>query len=176
MKFIMSERITENLVRELLKSKGFYSNKNITVEEQSSSFKNINELLKTSSKSGKDNKGFPEFIISSTDFPSHVIVIECKKDIKNHESQNLDKPKDFAVDGALWYSEKLARKFKVISIGVSGQSKSSLKISVFFQDNHKTSALRLKTRSEKPVEEFMSFNDFVPTSDYDPVVSKKKIR
>lgn len=175
MKFIMSERITENLVRELLKSKGFYSNKNITVEEQSSSFKNINELLKTSSKSGKDNKGFPEFIISSTDFPSHVIVIECKKDIKNHESQNLDKPKDFAVDGALWYSEKLARKFKVISIGVSGQSKSSLKISVFFQDNHKTSALRLKTRSEKPVEEFMSFNDFVPTSDYDPVVSKKRL-
>ena len=78
MKFIMSERITENLVRELLKSKGFYSNKNITVEEQSSNFKNINELLKTSSKSGKDNKGFPEFIISSTDFPSHVIVIECK--------------------------------------------------------------------------------------------------
>ena len=67
MHFIMSERITENLVRELLKSKGYFSNKNITVEEQSSRFENINELLKTSSKSGKDNKGFPEFIISSTD-------------------------------------------------------------------------------------------------------------
>ena len=128
----MSERITESLVRDILKSKGYYSNKNITVEEQSSKFKNINDLLKTSSKSGKNKKGFPEFIISSSDYPNHIIIIECKKDTKNHESANLDIPKDYAVDGAIWYSKKLAKRFKVISVGVSGQKKSNLKISVFF--------------------------------------------
>ena len=171
----MSERITESLVRDILKSKGYYSNKNITVEEQSSKFKNINDLLKTSSKSGKNKKGFPEFIISSSDYPNHIIIIECKKDTKNHESANLDIPKDYAVDGAIWYSKKLAKRFKVISVGVSGQKKSNLKLSVFFQDSFKSNPLRLNTKYEKPINEILSFGDFVPTTDFDPVVSKKRL-
>ena len=62
-----------------------------------------------------------------------VIVIECKADIKKHESKNRDKPKDFAVDGVLLYSEYLAKEFDVISIAVSGQTKSELKVSHFLQ-------------------------------------------
>lgn len=62
-----------------------------------------------------------------------VIVIECKADIKKHESKKRDKPKDFAVDGVLLYSKYLAKEFDVISIAVSGQNKKEPKISHFLQ-------------------------------------------
>ncbi|GIR20048.1 hypothetical protein CM15mP35_03090 [bacterium] len=50
----------------------YYENPNITVEEQTSDFKNIQSLLKCS-KSGSGRKGFPEFIITSTDFPDYMV-------------------------------------------------------------------------------------------------------
>ena len=62
-----------------------------------------------------------------------VIIIECKADITKHESKNRDKPKDFAVDGVLLYSEYMAKEFDVISIAVSGQNESELKVSHFLQ-------------------------------------------
>ena len=62
-----------------------------------------------------------------------VIVIECKADVKKHESENRDRPKDYAVDGVLLYSQYLAKEFDVISVAVSGQKKSELKVSHFLQ-------------------------------------------
>ena len=43
----------------------------------------------------------------------------------------------------------------------------------FFQDSFKSNPLRLNTKYEKPINEILSFGDFVPTTDFDPVVSKK---
>jgi len=77
--------------------------------------------------------GKPEFIISFTDDPSIIIVVECKSDISKHESKTREKYSDFAVDGVLLYSSYLAKEFDVIAIAVSGETKKKLKISHFLQ-------------------------------------------
>lgn len=50
----------------------------------------MDEALKTASKSGKNNKGRPDFIFKVKDF---LIVIENKADTKYHES--IDELKNF---------------------------------------------------------------------------------
>ena len=61
-----------------------------------------------------------------------IIVIECKRSIKKHESENRNKPKDFAVDGALYYAKFLKERYNVIAIGVSGSKKDESKVSTFY--------------------------------------------
>jgi type I restriction enzyme M protein len=124
-----NERITENIVRqhfEIFKDE-------LKLEEQKSINPKIDKLLKNASKSG-NGYGFPEFIIS---FPSPnsnlIIVIECKADIKKHESKSHDRYKDYAIDGVLLYSSYLAKEYDVLSIAVSGQTEEELKISHFLQ-------------------------------------------
>ena len=129
-KFMANERKTENLVRNLLKSKGYYDDKNIIVEEQASDHPKIDKLLKSASKSGK-GRGYPEFIIRFKDNPDNVVVIECKADISKHESKNRKKYKDYAVDGAILYASCLKDEFNVMAIAVSGQNKKELKISQY---------------------------------------------
>ncbi len=67
------------------------------------------KLLKNASKSG-NGAGYPEFLISfpspNTDF---LIVIECKADIKKHESKDRDNYSSFAVDGVLLYASYLKK-------------------------------------------------------------------
>ncbi|MDQ7982919.1 MAG: N-6 DNA methylase [Spiroplasma sp.] len=126
---MVNERITENIVREKLKKLNYYENENLIIDEQISSNENIRNLLKFSSKSGKGN-GKPEFIIWHKN-KNLVIVLECKYNIKNHISENLDLPKDFAVDGALHYASSLKEKYNVIAIGVSGKNPENIKISAY---------------------------------------------
>lgn len=130
-----NERLTENIVRELLFSKGYFDDETIIVEPQSSSIERISKLLKSASKSGKGNKGFPEFIISFKNKPDEIIVIECKSSIAKHESSNKEKyfenPKDYAVDGALWYASFLKDDFNVTAIAVSGENEKEKKISSY---------------------------------------------
>lgn len=99
-----NERKTENFVRDFLREWGFYNAANtIQVEEQKSEIEQIKKLLRGASKTGKGGKGAPEFIITNPSLPDFVIIIECKANIKNHESINLDKPNHYAVDGVLHY-------------------------------------------------------------------------
>lgn len=127
----MNERITEDIVRDILKeNKKKYPK--VTIEEQKSENPRIEKLLKNASKKG-NGVGKPEFIITFHDVTDLIIVIECKADTKKHESKNRDNPIDYAVDGVLLYSEYLSKEFDVISIAVSGQNKSNLKISNFLQ-------------------------------------------
>lgn len=125
----MNERITENFVRDHFKNDPLYSS--IKIEEQKSYCKKITELLLTASKSGK-GIGKPEFIIS---FPAgnmdYLLVIECKAGTAQHRSQNLDNPKDFAVDGVLHYASKLSNQYDVVAIAVSGQTAQELMVSNF---------------------------------------------
>lgn len=125
--YMANERKTENIVREYLKN-----SINFTIEEQSSDNQKINKLLKQASKVGS-GKGFPEFIGQFKNNPDLLIVVECKADFRKHESVTRDNYKDFAVDGALLYSSYLSKEFDVISIAVSGENKSELRVSHFMQ-------------------------------------------
>lgn len=117
-----NEAKTENLVRDLLKSKGYYKDTNIIVEEKKSDTPQIDKLLKTASKKGM-GKGYPEFLIHSNRITDFIIVIECKADITKHVSKTMDCYPDYAVDGVRLYSSCLSKGYDVISIAVSGEHK-----------------------------------------------------
>ncbi len=125
-----NERITEELVRDHFKNDPSFNV--IKLEEQKSANLRIEKLLKHASKSG-DGSGKPEFILSYKNNSDFLIVIECKADIKKHESRNIDKPKEHAVDGALLYSSYLSKEFDVLAIGVSGQKQEEIKVSHYLQ-------------------------------------------
>ncbi len=122
----MSERITENLAKDLFISK-WYEKK--LIEEQKSQNPIIDKLLKWWSKKW-EGKSKPEFIISFPD-SDILIVVECKPYINQHESQNKDKLADFAVDWVLYYWAKLSKQYNIIAIAISGQTEKELKISNF---------------------------------------------
>jgi len=102
----------------------------IEIEEQSSDSIKIDKLLKTASKKGM-GKGYPEFIITYKTNPDLLIVIECKADVKKHESKNRNNYVDCAVDGVLLYASYLSKSYDVLAIAISGEKKSNLKISHF---------------------------------------------
>lgn len=127
-----NERITENFFRNFVFQDQSYVGNKVIFEEQSSKDIKIDKLLKNASKGG-NGKGYPEFVIQFKENPDFIIVVECKADSKFHESKNRDRYKDYAVDGALLYSSFLSKEFDVLSIAISGEKKSNLKISHFLQ-------------------------------------------
>ena len=127
----MNERKTENLVRRHLDALGYSHAQSILIEEQSSDNKQIRGLLKGASKHDGGGIGSPEFLITSSLLPDFIVVYECKADPRFHESANLDKPRDFAVDGALHYAKHLAAKFNVVAIGASGMTDKDFKSSAW---------------------------------------------
>lgn len=124
----MTERKTENFVRDALRKLGYYYDNAIVIEEQKSDNPKIDKLLKNASKKGS-GKGYPEFIIQSKTCVDFIIVIECKSDIAKHISKTLDCYADYAVDGALLYASFLSKEYDVLAIGVSGQNPKELKVS-----------------------------------------------
>jgi hypothetical protein len=124
-----NERITEDIVRNHFKNDPLF--KSIKFEEQKSYNKRVIDLLQNASKSGK-GVGKPEFIIS---FPTgnidYLLVIECKANVSNHQSPQLDNPKGYAVDGVLHYAKALSAEFDVVAIAVSGQTEQELLVSHF---------------------------------------------
>jgi len=123
-----NERKTENIVRRHFTK----FEDSCKIEEQKSENPKINKLLQNASKRG-NRAGYPEFIISSNDYPDFLIVIECKAKPSKHESVTRDKYAEYAVDGVLLYSSFLSKEFDVLSIAVSGENKTELKISHFLQ-------------------------------------------
>lgn len=119
-----NERNTEILVRNHFSK--FTSD--IIIDEQQSSHPIINKLLKNASKSGT-GRGYPEFIIQYKQHSDFIIIVECKSDIKKHESENLDKYAEYAVDGVLLYAANLSKNFDVLAIAVSGENLSELNVS-----------------------------------------------
>ncbi len=125
-----SERITENLVRSMLQDAGYYDDKNIIVEEQSSRNVKVDKLLKNASKSGL-GKGRPEFIITDIHNSDDIIVIECKANTTQHESDTKQNYKNYAVDGVLLYASFLKKEFNVTAIAVSGETDKEKKVSTY---------------------------------------------
>lgn len=77
-------------------------------------------------------KAKPEYLISFNDDRTSIIVIECKKDLKKHVSKDYSYPKDYAVDGVLFYAKYLKEEYNVIAIAISGTKKEQLKINSFY--------------------------------------------
>lgn len=80
---------------------------------------------------GGSGKAKPEYIITFKDDINTIIVVECKKSVKKHESEDRDHPKDYAVDGALYYAKFLKAEYTVIAIAVSGTKADNMRVSAF---------------------------------------------
>jgi type I restriction enzyme M protein len=149
-----NERITENFFRQFVFQDDSYLQSKIVIEEQSSKDIKIDKLLINASKSG-GGKGYPEFIIQFKENPDFIIVVECKASTKYHSSQEKNKYKDYAVDGALLYSSFLSKEYDVLSIAISGDDKNNLRISHFLQ---------LKGTNE--AHSIFAENQFLPLDNY----------
>jgi type I restriction enzyme M protein len=169
-----NERITENLVRDILRELKYYDNKDTVVEEQKSQIEEVKKLLKGASKTGKGGIGAPEFIISSFETPDFIIIYECKAETNKHQSPKLDKPIDFAVDGVLHYAKQLSKSYNIIAIAVSGQSRESLKISNFIYPKGASTHKNLVNKAGNKIQSIVSFEDYIEHGTFDPDVAKKR--
>jgi len=114
----------------------------IKFDAQGSDIKELNEVLKSASKRGTGNAGYPEYVAVVKDY---VIVIEDKADLSKHErltdtgiiSVEQRDIANFAVNGAYFYAKHIAQNSsfrKVFAIGVSGNEKHH-KISPLYVDD-----------------------------------------
>ena len=145
---------TDLWVYELLKEA------NISLTAQGCDIKEIDEALKTASKSQTGNSGYPEYCGVVKDF---ILVIEDKASLDKHlykDEKALIAPdvkavRDYAVNGALFYARHLAAKTsynKVLAIGVSGDEKHHRITPIFVNERDDYQEL-------PDVETFISFNE-----------------
>lgn len=132
----------------------------INLTPQGSNIKEIDDALKTASKNGKGNVGFPEFCGIIKDY---VLVIEDKPTIEKQEKLDdkglldLD-PKaiqEYALNGAYFYAKHILDHTnfkKAIAFGISGNEKRHI-IQPIYLDGREY-FIRLPQ-----VESFISFND-----------------
>jgi type I restriction enzyme M protein len=103
----------------------------ILYKAQGSNVKELNEALKTASKRGTGNAGYPEYVAVIGDF---VLVIEDKADLDKHVNLTEDgliatdtkSITDYALNGAYFYAKHIAQNSsfkKVFAVGVSGDDK-----------------------------------------------------
>lgn len=145
---------TDLWVYELLQEAG------IELCPQGCDIKELDDALKTASKSKTGNTGYPEYCGVVKDF---ILVIEDKASLEKHIfrdsndliSQEIKSIRDYAVNGALFYALHLAEKtsyHKVLAFGVSGNAK-----------RHRITPLFVNERGDymelSDVETFISFNE-----------------
>ncbi len=83
------------------------------------------------SKGGK-GKAKPEYVITFNNDIHTIIVIECKNTVKKHNSEQLNRPSAYAVDGVLYYAKFLKEGYNVIAIAVSGTNTDNMKVDTFY--------------------------------------------
>jgi hypothetical protein len=115
---VVNERATEELVRGWFREQGYYDDPECWIDEQRPRSQAISTLLKAAGKRGRGGSGNPEFVVTTPALPDFVLLVECKADPGRHESENLDKPADYAVDGALHYARHVSKDFTVVAVGV----------------------------------------------------------
>ncbi|MDI9357937.1 MAG: N-6 DNA methylase [Phycisphaerales bacterium] len=163
------EILTDLWVYELLKEA------NTELSPQGSEIKDIDDALKSASKSGTGKVGFPEYIGVVNDF---VLVVENKADISFHIKRTANEVicnetasvKNYAVNGALFYGKHLAENTnykKFIVFGVSGNQKRH-KITPVFIDE------RGSYKELEDVETFTLFNKKNIDEYYTKIVLKEQ--
>ena len=89
-------------------------------------------------------KAKPEYIITFNDDTSTIIVVECKRLISKHKSKDLTKPKDYAIDGVLYYAKYLKNEYNVIAIALSGTKKETMNVNTFYWPKQQENYTELK--------------------------------
>lgn len=169
-----NERITEDMVDDKLRELGFYEDlEAVIVEKQQSAVEDIRKALSKASKSGKGNAGYPEFIITAPETPDMVVVVECKADVKKHQSAELNLPRDFAVDGVLHYARFLSPNYTVISVAVSGDERSN-RWSFFVTPKGETEHEPLLSPQGAPITEMVGMTDLIAAASFDPKVQQQR--
>lgn len=160
-----NERLTEAIIRDHFKADPFI--KSVKFEEQKSSNKRIQELLKGQSKGGGRGNGYPEFFISFPTNSNYIIVVECKAKTSNHESANRDKPKDYAVDGVLHYAKALSNDYNVVAIAISGETEEEAIVSHFYWRKRKDEYLETTDKKLLSIDDYLQmFKDQFFISDF----------
>lgn len=149
---MINERKTERIVSQHFDKDPY---KKVKIEEQKSDIPKIDKLLKFASKKGNSH-GRPEFIITFKECLTFLVVIECKGDPTKHRSRNLDKYADYAVDGSLLYGSFLSKEYDVLSIAVSGQTLTELRVSHFLQLKGEETATEIDLGSK-----LLSYEDYL---------------
>ena len=132
---------------------------NIPYDAQGSSVKEIDEALKSASKRGTGNVGYPEYTAIVGDF---VLVIEDKADVARHvkltDAGIIDTSEkavtNYAVNGAYHYAKHIAQNSsfrKVFAVGVSGDAKHHLITPLWVDDREGYKRL-------PDIESFISFS------------------
>lgn len=171
-----NERVTEDLVDELLRKHGFYDDPDIViVEKQQSTVKAIRSALAKAGKGGKGGRGCPEFIITSPDTPDMVVVIECKSEVKCHESTHRDKPVEYAVDGVLHYARYLSPNYTTIAIAVSGNEKSS-RWSLMLVPKGEIEPRDLRSPTGATISRIVPLSDLIAAASFDPAVQTQRTK
>jgi hypothetical protein len=171
-----NERVTEDMVDELLRKHGFYDDSDaIIVEKQQSTVEAIRSAFAKAGKRGKGGRGYPEFIITAPDTPDMVVVIECKADAKHHESPKRDKPADFAVDGVLHYARYLSPDYTTIAIAVSGHKKTS-RWSFMLVPKGEVDPRQLVSPTGAAIEKMVPLSDLIAAASFDPAVQTRRTR
>ena len=131
-----NERLTEDFVRDHFKRDPLFGA--IKSEEQKTSIAKAKKCLSNASKKQTGGKGYPEFLITFPALPDDIIVVECKADVKFHESTHRSDPSGYAVDGAIHYSSFLSKQYNVIALAVSGTTEKEMKVSSFYRERNGT--------------------------------------
>ncbi len=134
-----NEKITDIFISKLLDSA------DINYTPNTSNIKEIEEALRTASKSGSGKVGFPEFVAKSNEF---IIVIEDKADTDkqavyiDYEKTELKidtkSIKNYAENGALHYAQAIIKKSnfkKVFAFGCSGDEKHHILRPLYVDEN-----------------------------------------
>lgn len=169
-----NERVTEGLVRDLLREHGYYDDEKCWVDEQRPRNAEAAKLLRTAGKAGRGGIGSPEFIVMSEDSPDVIVIVECKAKVSAHESANRDRPKDFAVDGVLWYAKHLSKSFNVIAVAASGQTADELTVSSFLWPKGASAPRELVNPSGVAIPSMVPLADYISAAEYDPDVQKRR--
>ena len=151
------ERHTEKITEEEMKIQKYGENDFgfVYVQGEHTPNSNINKALTkaggkpetcelTDYSLGGSGHAKPEYIITLKSDLNTIIVVECKKTTSKHSTNTYNKPKDFAVDGALYYAKFLSNYFNVIAIGISGSKKTDMLVDAFYWVKNQTLPLELK--------------------------------
>lgn len=170
-----NERNNENLVRDRLRQLDYYITESIGVDEQIPKSDTLKRLLKHASKQGGKGIGSPEFIITSTEDDDVVCIVECKADPRKHASKHLDRPKDFAADGALHYARFLSKDFHVLAIASSGEAQDDWRVSTYLWTKGEQTARELTAPSGAKLDSIVSWSDYQSAFRFDPEVKRHRL-
>lgn len=139
------EKYTEKLTEQEMKISDYGENDFgfVYVQGENTPNSDINEALKKAGGKPKNcdlndfstagtGKAKPEYVITLKHDLNTVIVVECKNSARKHSSETLNHPKDFAVDGVLYYTKYLKAHFNVIAVAISGSKKSEVQVDAFY--------------------------------------------